>query len=101
MIAKFSRFYGVSDQYVLELPAKRFFSLYEQLSRLQAEENLTYMRIVSQPFIDKEDTFAKSMKQLAMIDSIENTRTLDNIDDMKSFGIKYKKEDIEKGFEFS
>jgi hypothetical protein len=94
MIARYNRFYGVTDTYVLRMPVKRFFVLYRQIRRLQAEEALMQLRIVSHPYQDPKknrgDTFVQDLYEAAGLKYNEPAQDLVTAQDFAEWGIGVK-----------
>lgn len=95
MLAKYCRFYSVSDDYVMRMPVKRFFLLYRQIRRIQAEETLVLLRVISQPYIDPKknrgDTFVDNLREAAGLEPVKRVVPLNSARDMKDWGIGFKK----------
>ncbi len=43
IFSKFCRFYGLSDQQVLKMSLRRFWTMYWQVSRIEAEEDIRHL----------------------------------------------------------
>lgn len=87
MIGKYRRFYGDSDAETMRIPVKRFFLLYRQIRRLQAEEALLQLRIISQPYTNGDDGFVRALQRDAQIENNEKVTTLHTADDLGAWGI--------------
>ncbi len=95
MVAKYCRFYSVSDSYVMKMPVKRFFLLYRNIRRLQAEETLVLLRVISQPYLDPKknsnDHFVDNLREAAGLEPVKRTVDLTAPQDLKAWGIGVKK----------
>lgn len=63
-MSKYRRFYGDSDAELMKMPVRRFFIYFRNIQKLQAEENLLWLRIVSHPYMDPkkgDDGFVENL----------------------------------------
>ncbi len=61
MVARFIRYFGVSDQEVMKMPARRFFVLHAKIGQLQAEED---MRAVANYHAPKPEERLKQLERI-------------------------------------
>ena len=93
MMSKYRRFYGDSDAELMKMPVRRFFIYFRNIQKLQAEENLLLLRIISHPYMDPkkgDDGFVENLQRAIGVN--ENTKAVKqviaSISDAADWGIK-------------
>jgi metal-dependent hydrolase (beta-lactamase superfamily II) len=79
MLSRYRRFYGDSDEDVMKMPVRRFFIYVKNIKKLQAEENLLWLRIVSHPYMDHQKGDDGFVENLYRAVGIENKKAMKQI----------------------